>query len=64
LYGKKILATLSQELTYEYGSNFAEKNLRRMVQFAKVFPDKRIVVSLIRELGWTHFIANKQESRS
>jgi len=28
-----------------------------MVQFAEVFPDKEIVVSLIRQLPWTHFIA-------
>jgi len=56
-YGKQILATLSQELTHEYGGSFAEKNLRRMVQFAEVFPDERIVVSLIRELSWTHIIA-------
>ncbi|MEA3222190.1 MAG: YhcG family protein, partial [Thermodesulfobacteriota bacterium] len=34
-----------------------EKNLRRMIQFAEVFPDKEIVVSLIRQLSWTHFIA-------
>jgi hypothetical protein len=40
-----------------YGKGFAEKNLRRMVQFAEVFPDGDIVVSLIRQLSWTHFIA-------
>ena len=34
---------------------FAEKNLRRMVQFAEVFPDGRILQSLIAKLGWTHF---------
>jgi len=28
-----------------------------MVQFAEAFPDARIVVSLIRQLTWTHFIA-------
>jgi predicted nuclease of restriction endonuclease-like (RecB) superfamily len=28
-----------------------------MVQFADVFPDEQIVVSLIRQLSWTHFIA-------
>jgi len=27
-----------------------------MIQFAEVFPDKEIVVSLIRQLSWTHFI--------
>ena len=56
-YGKEILATLSQELVRDYGNGFGEKNLRRMIQFAEVFPDEQIVVSLIRELSWTHFIA-------
>src|SRR5438128_10379233 len=28
-----------------------------MIQFAEVFPDEQIVVSLIRQLTWTHFIA-------
>ena len=56
-YGAGILATLSHELVRDYGNSFGEKNLRRMVQFAEVFPDKRIVVSLIRQLSWTHMIA-------
>ena len=56
-YGKEIVATLSQELADDYGNNFNEKNLRRMIQFAEVFSDKKIVVSLIRQLSWTHFIA-------
>ena len=33
------------------------KNLRRMVQFAATFADEQIVVSRIRQLSWTHFIA-------
>ena len=56
-YGQQILATLSQELASVYGKGFSEKSLRRMVQFAEVFPDEKIVVSLVRELSWTHFIA-------
>lgn len=27
-----------------------------MVQFAEVFPDEKIVVALIRQLSWTHFL--------
>jgi len=54
---KEILATLSQELTEEFGSGFSEKNLRRMIQFAEVSPDSEIVVSLIRQLSWTHILA-------
>ena len=30
---------------------------RGLVQFAEIFPDEKIVVSLIRQLSWTHFIA-------
>ncbi len=33
------------------------KKNRRMIQFAEVFQDKEIVVSLIRQLSWTHFVA-------
>ena len=56
-YGAEIVTTLSRQLEAEYGSGFAEKNLRRMIQFAEVFPIEEIVVSLIRQLSWTHFIA-------
>ena len=56
-YGKEIVATLSRQLTDDYGNNFNEKNLRRMIQFVEVFQDKEIVVSLMRQLIWTHFIA-------
>ena len=53
-YGKQIVSTLSRQLVEEYGSSFSEKNLRRMMQFAGAFPDREIVVSLIRKLSWTH----------
>ncbi len=56
-YGKKIVATLWRQLEIDYGRSFSEKNLRRMMQFAKLFPDKEIVVSLIRQLSWTHLLA-------
>ena len=49
--------TLSRQLSLDHGTSFGEKNLRRMIQFAEVFPDEQIVVSLIRELTWTHFLA-------
>lgn len=56
-YGEEIVPTLSAQLVREYGQGFGSKNLVRMVQFAKVFPDEQIVVSLVRQLSWTHFIA-------
>lgn len=56
-YGAEIVLALSTQLELEFGRGFGEKNLRRMVQLAEVFPDREIVVSLIRQLTWTHFIA-------
>jgi predicted nuclease of restriction endonuclease-like (RecB) superfamily len=56
-YGKQIVVSLARQLTARYGRGFEEKNLRRMIQFAQIFDDEQIVVSLIRQLSWTHFIA-------
>ena len=53
-YGKGIISKLAIGLTHNYGSNFSEKNIRRMIQFAEVFPDAQIVASAIRQLSWTH----------
>ena len=56
-YGKQIVLTLSRQLVVDYGSGFSEKNLRRMIQFSEIFPEKQIVVSLSRQLSWSHFLA-------
>lgn len=40
----------------EFGGGFAEKNLRRMLQFAEVIPDEKIVAALSQEMGWSHFV--------
>jgi predicted nuclease of restriction endonuclease-like (RecB) superfamily len=55
-YGKGIILSLAKELVLEFGNSFSEKNLRRMMQFAEVFPNREIVVSLIRQLSWTHIL--------
>jgi predicted nuclease of restriction endonuclease-like (RecB) superfamily len=56
-YGEQIVASVARQLAAKYGNSFTEKNIRRMIQFAEVFPDQEIVVSLIRHLSWTHIIA-------
>ena len=53
-YGQEIIALLGRELTADYGNGFSVKNLRRMIQFAEVFPDEEIVAALRRQLSWTH----------
>jgi hypothetical protein len=40
----------------KYGRNFEEKNLRRMIQFAEQFKEEEIVVTLSRQLSWSHFL--------
>lgn len=54
-YGKQIVATLARQLTEEFGRGYSEKQLRRMMQFAEVFPDQKIVATLWRQLSWSHF---------
>jgi hypothetical protein len=56
-YGKQILVTVSRELTADYGRGFSYAGLARMVQFAQAFPEEAIVVTLSRQLSWSHFHA-------
>jgi len=55
-YGAQIVATVSRELEARYGRGFNEKSLRRMSQFSMAFPEREIVATVSRELGWSHFI--------
>jgi predicted nuclease of restriction endonuclease-like (RecB) superfamily len=55
-YGEQIVLVVSAQLAADYGRGFAEKSLRRMVQFAEVFPDEKIVATLSRQLSWSHFV--------
>lgn len=55
-YGKQIVATLSRELVERFGSSYEERNLRRMIQFAELYSDLEKVVTLSRELSWSHFL--------
>ena len=54
-YGKEIVASLSRQLTFDYGKGFTRQNLFHMMRFAEAFPDFEIVSALSRQLSWTHF---------
>jgi predicted nuclease of restriction endonuclease-like (RecB) superfamily len=56
-YGEQIVSTLSRQLIADYGNGFSVKNLHRMSQFAEVFHDEQIVVTLLRQLSWSHFLS-------
>ena len=55
-YGSRTVEIISSELVLEYGQGFGVKNLRRMIQFAEIYPDEQIVVTLSRQLSWSHFV--------
>ena len=56
-YGKQIVSTLSTQLQQEYGTKgFEERTVRRMMQFAQLFPDFQIVSPLVSKLSWSHFL--------
>ena len=55
-YGKQILATVSQELTTEFGAGFNYTALTRMARFAEWMTDEKILATLSQTLSWSHFV--------
>ncbi|NJR44262.1 DUF1016 domain-containing protein [bacterium] len=55
-YGRKIVSTLATQLVASDGHSFEVRNLRRMMQFAELFPDFEIVSALTTQLSWTHVV--------
>ena len=56
-YGKQIVSQVATQLQDEYGTKgFDEKSIRRMMQFAQLFPDFQIVSPLVSKLSWSHFL--------
>ena len=56
-YGKQIVATVSQQLQNRYGAKGFEKSaITRMMKFAKLFPDEKIVAPVAQQLSWSHFM--------
>ena len=56
-YGKQIVSTVSTQLRTAYGTKgFELRNVRRMMQFADLFPDLQVVSALVAQLSWSHFL--------
>jgi len=56
-YGKQIVSQLATKLQSTYGKRgFQLRNLRRMMEFAELFPDSQIVSQAATQLSWSHFI--------
>lgn len=55
-YGKQIVTQVAAQLQTEFGKGFEIRTIRRMMQFASVFPDIQIVTPVVTQLSWTHFL--------
>ncbi len=55
-YAQEIVPKLSEWLKSKYGRSFDVKNIYRMMQFADKFSNFEIVVTLSRQLTWSHFV--------
>ena len=55
-YGKQVVERLAVHLSGEYGQGFSRANLFKMMQFAEAFPSGSIVLTLSRQLSWSHVV--------
>jgi predicted nuclease of restriction endonuclease-like (RecB) superfamily len=55
-YGKRIVQTLSEQLTQSYGKGYSRSNLNRMVEFYKYYPDFEIGATMSHQLSWSHIV--------
>lgn len=53
-YGKEIIATLSTQLTEDFGSGWSKRQLHHCLRFAETFPESTIVHTLCTQLSWSH----------
>ena len=54
-----FIKTIGQETGSAYSrcnKGFEERTIRRMMQFAQVFPDFQIVSTVLSKLSWSHFL--------
>ena len=55
-YGEKILATVSQRLTEQYGKGYSYSALTRMMKVATIYNDEAMFATLSQTLSWGHFL--------
>jgi hypothetical protein len=63
-YGEQIVSTLSKQLMTEYGQGFNRSSIFRMIRFAEVFPDKKIVSALRTQLTESRAGSSSHHSRT
>lgn len=55
-YGDQIVSHVSKELTIKFGKGYNRASLFRMIRFAKLYPNQKIVATVLRQLSWSHIM--------
>lgn len=55
-YGEHLVKNLGEQLTLTYGRGYSHRNLWRMLNFYKSFPETEIVTTLSSLLSWSHIV--------
>src|SRR3990167_2227054 len=55
-YGANIIQDLALQLQTHYGRGFGRRVIERCIQFARFFPEEKIILALSSYLTWTHFV--------
>lgn len=53
-YGQRIVKSLSERLTNQYGRGWSKRHLHNCLRFTEAFPHEQIVHALRTQLSWTH----------
>ena len=54
-YGERVIASLAERLTNDFGRGWSRRKLFKLVAFAEAYPDPQIVQTLSAQLTWSHF---------
>lgn len=55
-YGENIIQDIASRLQTKYGRGFGRRVIERCIQFARYFPEEKVVLALTAHLKWTHFV--------
>lgn len=55
-YSEGVVERLAERLAARFGRGYSRRNLFRMVQFAELYPDDRIVSPPAAQLTWTNIV--------
>ena len=55
-YGRRILATVSQRLTEQYGKGYTYSAVTRMMKVANLYSNEEMFATLSQTLSWSHFL--------